>query len=320
MEDHLLTLKDVCVTFELRAGKLKAVNQVNLTLDKGQTLGIVGESGSGKSVMAKTINRLNPTPPAVTTGQVILDDNDVFSLSGREMRRVRGSRVSMIFQEPMTSLNPVFTIGQQMRAGMKTHLDVTIKEADDRSADYLKMVGIPSPRERLKQFPHELSGGMRQRVMIAMAISCNPSLLIADEPTTALDVTIQAQILDLLTERIQKSNMALMLISHNLYVVADVCARICVMYAGRQVEIGPTAEIFKKPVHPYTIGLKESQPQIGKKSDYLTPIPGMVPDMLQVPGGCAFHPRCKLADKICRQEVPLLREIEKDHFIACHMV
>ena len=320
MNKHFLSLKDVCVTFELRAGNLKAVNQVNLTLDKGDTLGIVGESGSGKSVMAKTINRLNPEPPAVTTGRVILDNNDVFSLSMREMRRVRGSQVSMIFQEPMTSLNPVFTIGQQMRAGMKTHLDVTIKEADDRSADYLKMVGIPSPRERLKQFPHELSGGMRQRVMIAMAISCNPSLLIADEPTTALDVTIQAQILDLLTERIQKSNMALMLISHNLYVVADVCARICVMYAGRQVEIGPTQEIFKKPLHPYTIGLKESQPQIGKKSDYLTPIPGMVPDMLQVPRGCAFHPRCKLADSVCRVEVPLLREIKKDHFAACHMV
>jgi oligopeptide/dipeptide ABC transporter ATP-binding protein len=320
MHDHFLSLQEVCVTFELRAGKLKAVNQVNLTLNKGDTLGIVGESGSGKSVMAKTINRLNPTPPAVTTGRLILDNNDVFSLSMREMRRIRGSRVAMIFQEPMTSLNPVFTIGRQLRAGMKTHLDVTIREADERAVDYLKMVGIPSPSERLKQYPHELSGGMRQRVMIAMAISCNPSLLIADEPTTALDVTIQAQILDLLAERIQKSSMALMLISHNLYVVADVCARICVMYAGRQVEIGPTAEIFKKPVHPYTIGLKESQPQIGKKSDYLTPIPGMVPDMLHVPSGCAFHPRCKLADKICRVEVPLLREIAKGHFIACHMV
>jgi oligopeptide/dipeptide ABC transporter ATP-binding protein len=238
----------------------------------------------------------------------------------REMRRIRGSQVSMIFQEPMTSLNPVFTIGGQMRAGMKTHLHVTKREADDRAVEYLMMVGIPSPRERLKQYPHELSGGMRQRVMIAMAISCNPSLLIADEPTTALDVTIQAQILDLLAERIQNGNMALMLISHNLYVVADVCARICVMYAGRQVEVGPTAEVFRKPVHPYTIGLKASQPQIGKKSDYLTPIPGMVPDMLHVPGGCAFHPRCKLADKICRKEVPLLREIQKNHFAACHMV
>jgi oligopeptide/dipeptide ABC transporter ATP-binding protein len=320
MEDHFLTLKDVCVTFELRAGKLKAVNQVNLTLDKGQTLGIVGESGSGKSVMAKTINRLNPTPPAVTTGQVILDDNDVFSLSGREMRRVRGSRVSMIFQEPMTSLNPVFSIGRQMRAALRTHLDISKKEADDRAADYFRMVGIPSPRERLKQYPHELSGGMRQRVMIAMAISCNPLLLIADEPTTALDVTIQAQILDLLAERIEKSSMALMLISHDLYVVADVCARICVMYAGRQVEIGPTAEVFKQPMHPYAIGLKASQPQIGKKSDYLKPIPGMVPDLLHIPGGCAFHPRCKLADKICRKEVPLLREIKKDHFAACHMI
>jgi oligopeptide/dipeptide ABC transporter ATP-binding protein len=226
----------------------------------------------------------------------------------------------MIFQEPMTSLNPVFTIGQQMRAGMKIHLNLSQTEADNRAIEYLKLVGIPSPRERLKQYPHELSGGMRQRVMIAMAISCNPSLLIADEPTTALDVTIQAQILDLLAERIQNSNMALMLISHNLYVVADVCARICVMYASRQVELGPTAEIFKQPVHPYTIGLKESQPQIGKKCDFLTPSPGMVPNMLQVPSGCAFHPRCKLAEKICREEVPKLREIATDHFIACHIV
>ncbi len=320
MDGHFLSLKQVSVTFELRAGKLKAVDQVNLTLNKGETLGIVGESGSGKSVMAKTINRLNPTPPAVTTGQVILDNNDVFSLSMREMRRIRGSLVSMIFQEPMTSLNPVFTIGRQMRAGIRTHLDVSLRAADDRANDHLKMVGIPSPRERLKQYPHELSGGMRQRVMIAMAISCDPSLLIADEPTTALDVTIQAQILDLLAERIQKSHMALMLISHNLYVVADVCARICVMYASRQVELGPTAQIFKKPVHPYTIGLKASQPQIGEKSEYLTPIPGMVPDMLQVPSGCAFHPRCKLAENICRREVPALREIENGHFIACHLI
>ncbi|MCG6909078.1 MAG: ABC transporter ATP-binding protein [Deltaproteobacteria bacterium] len=320
MQDHFLSLKKVSVTFELRAGKLYAVDRVNLTLDKGETLGIVGESGSGKSVMAKTINRLNPSPPAVTTGQVILDDTDVTSMSSPEMRRVRGSQVAMVFQEPMTSLNPVFTIGRQMTAGIRRHLGLSNKDADQWAIDHLKMVGIPSPRERLKQYPHELSGGMRQRVMIAMAICCNPSLLIADEPTTALDVTIQAQILDLLAERIQKSNMALMLISHNLYVVADVCDRICVMYAGRQVEMGPTPEIFKKPVHPYTIGLKESQPQIGKKSDYLTPIPGMVPDMLQVPSGCAFHPRCKLAEKICREAVPVLRAIEDGHSIACHLV
>lgn len=320
MDDHFLSLKEVCVTFELRAGKLKAVDRVNLTLNKGKTLGIVGESGSGKSVMAKTINRLNPSPPSVTTGRVMLDNNDVMSLSTKELRQIRGSQVSMIFQEPMTSLNPVFTIGRQMCAGMRTHLGLSSNEANERAIDHLMMVGIPSPRERLKQYPHELSGGMRQRVMIAMAISCDPSLLIADEPTTALDVTIQAQILDLLADRIQRSNMALMLISHNLYVVADVCERICVMYASRQVEIGPTAEIFKKPIHPYTIGLKESQPQIGRICEYLTPISGMVPDMLQVPSGCAFHPRCKRAEKICREEVPLLREIEEGHSIACHIV
>jgi oligopeptide/dipeptide ABC transporter ATP-binding protein len=320
MDQDFLSLKEVSVTFYLRAGMLKAVNGVNFVLQKGETLGIVGESGSGKSVMAKAVNRLNPAPPAITTGRVFLDGNDVFSLSMREMRRIRGTKVSMIFQEPMTSLNPVFTIGQQMGAGMVTHLRISKSETQHRAAEYLEKVGIPSPRERLKQYPHELSGGMRQRVMIAMALSCNPAMLIADEPTTALDVTIQAQILDLLSDRIRSSNMVLLLISHDLYVVSDVCERICVMYAGRQVEIGLTEEVFKQPIHPYTIGLKDSQPQIGEKKDYLKPIPGIVPDMLQVPSGCAFHPRCDFAEKICQQEVPELREISPGHTIACHIV
>jgi len=317
---ELLILKNVHVDFYLRNGVLKAVSDMNLTLGSGKTIGVVGESGSGKSVMSKSINRLNPVPPARTTGQVLLDGEDVFSLSRSEMRHIRGEKVSMIFQEPMTSLNPVFTIGRQMTAGIITHLKVKKTEAYDRSADLLARVGIPSPKERLKQYPHELSGGMRQRVMIAMALSCNPALLIADEPTTALDVTIQAQILDLLAETIAGRSMSLILISHDLSVVADVCERICVMYAGKQVEIGLTREVFENPIHPYTIGLKESQPRFDEQSDYLKPIPGMVPNMLKVPAGCAFHPRCSYVEDVCKQEIPELREIGEGHRIACHVV
>ena len=317
---ELLILKSLHVDFRLRNGVLKAVTDVNLALEAGKTIGIVGESGSGKSVMSKAINRLNPTPPARTSGHVFLDGQDVFALSHADMRRVRGEKVSMIFQEPMTSLNPVFTIGHQLAAGIMTHLKVNKSEAYGRSADLLAKVGIPAPKERLTQYPHELSGGMRQRVMIAMALSCNPALLIADEPTTALDVTIQAQILDLLAETIAGRNMALILISHDLGVVADVCERICVMYAGRQVEIGPTREVFQEPIHPYSIGLKESQPQFDAVSEYLKPIPGMVPNMLKVPPGCAFHPRCSYVENICQSEIPELREIKPGHRVACHVV
>ena len=321
MNQNLLSLKDVSVIFHLRAGKLKAVDGVNLSLNKGETIGIVGESGSGKSVMAKTINRLNPVPPAVTTGQVILDGHEVFDLSMREMRQVRGTKVSMIFQEPMTSLNPVFTIGQQMSASMRTHLGMKGRAADDRAAGYLDQVGISSPRERLKAYPHELSGGMRQRVMIAMALSCEPMLLIADEPTTALDVTIQDQILELLATTIKDQGMSMMLITHDLYVVADTCQNIVVMYAGRQMEIGPTSEVFNKPLHPYTIGLKESQPAIGgNQSEYLKPIQGTVPNMLDVPPGCAFHPRCEHSQDMCREEVPQLTPRGENRSIACHVM
>ncbi|MBW1709202.1 MAG: ABC transporter ATP-binding protein [Deltaproteobacteria bacterium] len=313
----LLDIKDLHVSFHLRAGILQAVRGVNLILNAGETVGIVGESGSGKSVMAKAIIRLNPTPPAKTTGEIYLDGMDNLSLSASQLREVRGRKVSMIFQEPMTSLNPVFNIGQQITAGIITHLKTSKSEALDRSADLLDKVGIPSPRERLKQYPHELSGGMRQRVMMAMALSCNPTLLIADEPTTALDVTIQAQILDLLADTIVKRNMSLILISHDLYVVADACEKISVMYAGRQVEVGPTTEVFKNPRHPYTIGLKESQPAIGQKTDYLKQIPGMVPDMLKAPSGCAFHPRCQYAEERCSEEIPELKAIGPEHSIAC---
>ena len=282
---EFIFIKDLCVTFYLRAGVLPAVSGVNLRLKAGETIGIVGESGCGNSVMSRAIIRLNPTPPAKTSGQVLIDGEDVYKKSYRELRHIRGAKAAMIFQEPMTSLNPVFTIGQQMTAGMLEHLKVSITEALERSADLLDKVGIPSPKERLKQYPHQLSGGLRQRVMLAMALSCNPTLLIADEPTTALDVTIQAQILDLLAETIQNRGMSMILISHDLYVVSDTCERICVMYAGKQVEMGPTEDVFKNPIHPYTIGLKESQPKIGERSEYLVPIPGMVPDMLNIPPG-----------------------------------
>ncbi|MBW2086281.1 MAG: ABC transporter ATP-binding protein [Deltaproteobacteria bacterium] len=316
---EFLVVKDLYVSFYLRAGILQAIRGVDLNLKAGETIGVVGESGCGKSVMAKAIIRLNPTPPAKTTGEVYLDGIDVFSLSKGQMRDVRGTKTSMIFQEPMTSLNPVFNIGQQMTVVMTTHLKITKAEALDKAIGLLGKVGIPSPKERLKQYPHELSGGMRQRVMMAMALSCDPTLLIADEPTTALDVTIQAQILDLLAETIKTRGMSLMLISHDLYVVADACDKICIMYAGRQVERGPTEEVFKNPRHPYTIGLKESQPAIGEKRDYLKQIPGIVPDMLQVPSGCAFHPRCSYAEEICKGKIPELKDVAPGHSIACHL-
>jgi len=319
-DGEFLSIRDLSVTFYLRAGALKAVSQVNLTLKPGETVGIVGESGSGKSVMSRAIIRLNPSPPARTTGNVFLEGADIFTLSMRELRDIRGPKVSMIFQEPMTSLNPVFSIGRQMTAGMIRHLGISKSEAYERAAALLSRVGISSPKMRLSQYPHELSGGMRQRVMIATALSCNPTLMIADEPTTALDVTIQAQILDLIADTIRDRGMSLILISHNLYVVADACERICVMYAGRQVEMGSTETVFREPRHPYTMGLKESQPKMGQKTDYLKPIPGMVPDMLKTPPGCAFHPRCKYAEDICRREIPQVREIDPGHYIACHVV
>jgi oligopeptide/dipeptide ABC transporter ATP-binding protein len=318
--NKFLVLQDLSVSFHLRAGTLKAVSQVNLVLKPGETIGIVGESGSGKSVMSRAIIRLNPSPPARTTGKIFIENKDIFTLSMREMRKIRGPKVSMIFQEPMTSLNPVFTIGRQITAGMRQHLQLSKSEAFERATELLTLVGIPSPRDRLEQYPHELSGGMRQRVMIAAALSCNPSLIIADEPTTALDVTIQAQILDLIADTIKAQGMSLILISHNLYVVADACERICVMYAGRQMETGPTEKVFREPRHPYTSGLKESQPVTGQKTAYLKPIPGMVPDMLKLPPGCSFHPRCRHAEEICRRDTPPLREIEPGHSIACHMV
>ncbi len=314
-------MKDLHVDFHLRAGVLSAVQGVNISMQKGDTLGIVGESGSGKSVMAKEIIRLNPSPPAVTRGKVFFEGINVVEHTKRELRNIRGSKVSMIFQEPMTSLNPVFTIGRQMNAGIREHLKLSKAAASERSAEMLDKVGIPSPTERLKQFPHEFSGGMRQRVMIAMALSCDPMMLIADEPTTALDVTIQDQILELLATTIKEQGMSMMLITHDLYVVADTCNNIVVMYAGRQMEIGPTSEVFNNPLHPYTIGLKESQPAIGgTQSEYLKPIQGTVPNMLDVPPGCAFHPRCEHAEEKCRQEVPALTARGENHSIACHVM
>ncbi len=316
-----LSLKDLTVDFYLRAGVLPAVTGVNFSLKKGDTLGVVGESGSGKSVMAKEIIRLNPSPPSRTRGQVFFEGIDMVALPRNKLRLIRGSKISMIFQEPMTSLNPVFTIGQQMGAGIRTHLKLSKEEAAEWSAEMLDKVGIPSARERLKQYPHEFSGGMRQRVMIAMALSCDPTLLIADEPTTALDVTIQDQILELLAATVRDKNMSMILISHDLYVVADTCETIMVMYAGRQVEVGPTREVFNHPLHPYTRGLKESQPAIGEsQSEFLKPIKGTVPNMLEMPPGCAFHPRCKHAVEICRTELPELKPRGPNHSIACHVM
>jgi oligopeptide transport system ATP-binding protein len=316
-----LTIKDLHVDFYLRAGILPAVRGVNFSMRKGDTLGVVGESGSGKSVMAKEIIRLNPSPPARTRGEISFEGVDVLALPRNKLRQIRGAKISMIFQEPMTSLNPVFTIGQQMTAGIQVHLNLSMGEATKWAAEMLSKVGIPSPGERLKQYPHEFSGGMRQRVMIAMALACDPLLVIADEPTTALDVTIQDQILELLATMMRDKGMSMILISHNLYVVADACETIMVMYAGHQVEVGPAQQVFNNPLHPYTQGLKESQPSLsGARSEYLKPIPGSVPNMLQVPPGCAFHPRCNYVKEICRTEIPELTPRGPDRFIACHVM
>lgn len=325
----MLEVKDLHTSFFLDAGELKAVRGISFTLGKGKTIGIVGESGCGKSVTALSIMRLVPHPGKIISGEIIYspietfgnkNNKDLLKLSEEEMHHVRGNEISMIFQEPMTSLNPVFTIGSQIKEAIKLHQDLGKKEVELKVIEMLKLVGIPSPERRTKDYPHQLSGGMRQRVMIAMALSCNPNLLIADEPTTALDVTIQAQILELIRELQQKLGMAVMLITHDLGIVAETADDVLVMYAGRVVEYTDTKSIFQEPMHPYTIGLIESLPcaeKVEGKRKSLKTIKGMVPNLLQIPSGCIYKDRCPNVDKECNAEEPELREIKKGHWVAC---
>jgi oligopeptide/dipeptide ABC transporter ATP-binding protein len=315
---RILKVRDLSVSFATDNGPAKVIEEVSFSVDHGQTLGLVGESGCGKSVTAMSIIRLLPSPPSrVESGQVIFDGQDLLKLDDAAMRNIRGNRIGMIFQEPMTSLNPTFSIGFQIGEVLRLHRGLGQRQARDRCIELLDMVGVGSPAARIDQYPHQLSGGLRQRVMIAIAIACSPVLLIADEPTTALDVTIQAQILDLLV-RLQKDlDMSILMITHDLGVVAEFCDHVVVMYAGMIVEKAPVEQIFDQPRHPYTRGLLVSVPQIGIKRTYLPTIPGMVPGIGERPQGCYFAKRCEHALDLCRQTIPPLDGRGTENRLAC---
>ncbi len=317
----LMEVKDLVVRFKTQEGMVYAVNGVSYTLNEGETLGIVGESGSGKSVQSLAIMGLIPNPPGhIDNGTVMFRNRDLLKLSREEMRMVRGAEIAMIFQDPMTSLNPVLTIGRQITEALRLHLGMNNEQARERAAELLSMVGIPMAKQRLDSYPHQFSGGMRQRAMIAMALSCNPQLLIADEPTTALDVTIQAQIIELVKRLRDKIGMAIIWISHDLGVVAGLADTVQVMYAGFIVERGPVKEIFSDTRHPYTLGLKGALPRIDRRGSRLTSIEGSPPDMRNKPVGCPFAPRCPYVIDKCVQENPPLVQVldgHPDHYVAC---
>jgi len=317
---QLIEVKDLRTSFFTPDGEVKAVDGVSLEIEEGKTLGLVGESGCGKSVTALSIMRLVPSPPGkVVGGEILYRGRDLLKLDGEAMRKIRGNEISMIFQEPMTSLNPVFTIGNQIGEAIRLHQGLGRKETRQKTIEMLRLVKIADPEQRIDDYPHQLSGGMRQRVMIAMALSCNPSLLIADEPTTALDVTIQAQILELMKELQQKLGMSLLLITHDLGVVAEQADEVAIMYAGKVVERAKAKEIFDRPLHPYTVGLLNSLPGAGNhKKKRLDAIPGMVPSPLELPGGCRFRDRCPKAAGICAEAEPELAEKGKEHWAACY--
>ena len=313
----LLRIEDLHTQFHVHGGVVRAVDGVNLTIPARQTIGLVGESGSGKSITALSIMRLLESNGGITSGHVWLHDRDLTTLSDEEMRGIRGNDISMIFQEPMTALNPVFTVGDQIAEAVRLHEKVDRTAAFDRAIEMLRLVGISDQKRRAKQYPHELSGGMRQRVMIAMALSTNPELLIADEPTTALDVTIQAQILRLMRDLQAKLGSAILLITHDLGVVAEMCSSVAVMYAGRIVEQAQTEELFANPKHPYTQGLLASIPRLGKKQERLHVITGSIPNPLAVPPGCAFRPRCPIKATRSDRDIPVLKAVGEEHLVAC---
>lgn len=320
MAEPILQLDDLTVCFHLKRGSLTAVDGVTLSVNRGETFGLVGESGSGKTVTARSVMRLIPVPPGeMVRGRVLFEGENILEKSDQEMRELRGKKIAMVFQEPMSALNPVFTVGSQISDALRTNLGLSKKEAKDRVIELLQLVGIPSPASRSTNYVHEFSGGMRQRVMLAMALSCDPSFLIADEPTTALDVTIQATILELIRSMIERFDMSLIFITHNLGVVAHTCDNIGVMYASHLVEMGTTMEIFSNPQHPYTVGLLNSIPRLDTQTKFLTPIKGLVCNMLEPPRGCKFNPRCEHAMDICTQEIPQLKEVAPGHFVACHL-
>jgi peptide/nickel transport system ATP-binding protein len=320
--EALLEVKNLRTAFQLEEGTIFAVDDVSFSVNRGQTLGIVGESGCGKSVTALSVMRLIQSPPGeIVSGQIFFNGQDLLKKSEAEMRKIRGKDIAMIFQEPMTSLNPVFTIGEQISEAIELHHPkMSDDEVEKKTVDILKLVGIPEAEKRVKEYPHQLSGGMRQRVMIAMALSCDPKLLIADEPTTALDVTIQAQILDLMKKLQKEFNAGLIMITHDLGVVAETCDHVAVMYAGKVVEYGTAEDIFYRPQHHYTKGLLNSVPHFesGSKKARLATIPGLVPSLSKLPKGCRFQDRCSAVTDVCRNQEPKLQDVAQGHTVACY--
>lgn len=318
--EEILRVEDLTVKFFTDDGTVHAVDRVSFSVKQEEVLGLVGESGCGKSVTSLAIMRLLPIPPAkITSGKVFFEGKNLLELSDNEMRRIRGSAISMIFQEPMTSLNPVITVGKQISEAIITHQNVSVGEAKNKAIELLKLVGIPNPEKRYNDYPHQLSGGMRQRAMIAMALSCNPKLLIADEPTTALDVTVQAQILDLISQLRKTFGMSVLLITHDLGVIAEMCNRVVVMYAGQIVEEASCTELFEKPLHPYTDGLLKSIPKLEPGRKPLHTIEGTVPNAMNLPPGCRFHPRCSFAFDLCRERVPKLVNVNENRKVRCFL-
>jgi oligopeptide/dipeptide ABC transporter ATP-binding protein len=316
----LLSVRNLRTEFKTEDGVVRAVDDVSWSVGRGETVALVGESGCGKSVTALSIMRLIAQPPGrIAAGKILFEDDDLLTLSEPEMRKVRGNRIAMIFQEPMSSLNPVYTVGDQIIEAVELHQNLKGVQARNRAIEMLKLVGIPAPEQRVDEYPHQLSGGMRQRVMIAMALSCNPGLLIADEPTTALDVTIQAQILDLLRRLQADHGMSILMITHDLGVVAEIAHKVCVMYASKIVEMAGVHELFANPLHPYTQGLFRSIPRLSHAKERLDVIPGNVPNPLDFPTGCKFHPRCGEGrdDAQCQRDEPHLQEVRPGHWVSC---
>lgn len=317
--DIILDVKNLQTHFKTDEGIVKAVENVSFDLSRGETLGIVGESGSGKSVTNLSIMRLIPSPPGkIVGGEVFFEGRDILKFSESEVRRIRGNRISMVFQDPMTSLNPFLRISTQMIEPFRLHQGMDKKKAYEESINMLKLVGIPAPEKRIDDYPHQFSGGMRQRAMIAMALSCKPDILIADEPTTALDVTIQAQILELMVELSGELNTATIIITHDLGVIAGACEKVCVMYAGKVVEKAPNTDLFKTPKHPYTIGLLDSIPRLDKKKEErLYSIPGQPPNLINLPECCPFYPRCSNVMNVCKSKYPGITELDGNREVSC---
>ncbi|TQK52101.1 oligopeptide transport system ATP-binding protein [Streptomyces sp. SLBN-118] len=315
----LLEVRNLHVEFRTRDGVAKAVNGVNYTVDEGETLAVLGESGSGKSVTAQAVMGILDMPPGkITGGEVLFQERDLLKLKEEERRKIRGAGMAMIFQDALSSLNPVLSVGEQLGEMFTVHRGMTKKDARAKAVELMERVGIPAAKERVGQYPHQFSGGMRQRIMIAMALALEPSLIIADEPTTALDVTVQAQVMDLLATLRRELNMGLILITHDLGVVADVADKIAVMYAGRIVETAPVHDIYKAPAHPYTRGLLDSIPRLDQKGEELYAIKGLPPNLMRIPPGCAFNPRCPLARDVCQTDEPPLYEVSAGRRSACH--